>query len=240
MARQGYLSLYADPRTREIFDKFLDIKGISKTAALSDMMNMYMLCTDENLYNELYKKSMGVEKIRQEVLDMKSEALENDYIVMKLSLATNADGDEMTGREVIQAYMKNLQINGLGYTCFSTQSLHHGMAPKKVAFYNECAKNGERVRILFAIAGNNEIAYSADVQEIISNRDPISCPCDVESEPEEFHGEQNRIWMKINNLKEEKEISASNLYFRTTGSNLKDVISKSQFHFGYVYQDDNM
>ena len=240
MARQGYLSLYADSRTREIFDKFLEIKGISKTVALSDMMILYMLCTDENLYNELYKESMGVEKIRQEVLDMKSEALENDYIVMKLNLAANADGDEMTGQEVIQAYMKNLQVNGLGYTCFSTQSLHHGMAPKKVAFYNECAKNGERVRILFAIVGNNEIAYSADVQEIISNRDPISCPCDVESEPEEFHGEQNRIWIKINNLKEENAIKASKLYFRTTGSNLKDVISKSQFHFGYVYQDDNM
>lgn len=240
MARQGYLSLYADPRTREIFDKFLEIKGISKTVALSDMMILYMLCTDENLYNELYKESMGVEKIRQEVLDMKSEALENDYIVMKLNLAANADGDEMTGQEVIQAYMKNLQVNGLGYTCFSTQSLHHGMAPKKVAFYNECAKNGERVRILFAIVGNNEIAYSADVQEIISNRDPISCPCDAASEPEEFRGEQNRIWIKINNLKEENAIKASKLYFRTTGSNLKDVISKSQFHFGYVYQDDYM
>lgn len=240
MARQGYLSLYADPRTREIFDKFLEIKGISKTVALSDMMILYMLCTDENLYNELYKESMGVEKIRQEVLDMKSEALENDYIVMKLNLAANADGGEMTGQEVIQAYMKNLQVNGLGYTCFSTQSLHHGMAPKKVAFYNECAKNGERVRILFAIVGNNEIAYSADVQEIISNRDPISCPCDAASEPEEFRGEQNRIWIKINNLKEENAIKASKLYFRTTGSNLKDVISKSQFHFGYVYQDDNM
>lgn len=240
MARREYLSLYADPRTREIFEKFLEIKGISKTAALSDMINMYMLCTDESLYNELYKESMGVEKIRQEVLDMKSEALENDYIIMKLNLATDVNGDEMTGQEVIQAYMKNLQINGLGYTCFSTQSLHHGMAPKKVAFYNKCAKNGERVRILFAIAGRNDIAYSADVQEIISNRDPISCPCDAASEPEEFRGEQNRIWIKINNLKEENDISAANLYFRTTGSNLKDVISKSQFHFGYVYQDDNM
>lgn len=179
MARQGYLSLYADPRTREIFEKFLEIKGISKTAALSDMMNMYMLCTDENLYNELYKKSMGVEKIQQEVLDMKSEAMENDYIIMKLNMATNTNGNEMTGQEVLQAYMKNLQGNGLGYTCFSTQSLHHGMAPKKVAFYNSCAKNGERVRILFAIAGKNEIAYSADVQEIISNRDPIPCPCNA-------------------------------------------------------------
>ena len=79
-----------------------------------------------------------------------------------------------------------------------------------------------------------------DVQEIISNRDPIPCPCNAASEPKEFLGEQNRIWMKINNLKEENDIKASKLYFRTTGSNLKDVISKSQFHFGYVYQDDNM
>ena len=240
MARQGYLSLYADSRTREIFEKFLEIKGISKTVALSDMMIMYMLCTDESLYNELYKESMGVEKIRQEVLDMKSEALENDYIVMKLNLATDVNGDEMTGQDVIQAYMKNLQVNGLDYTCFSTQSLHHGMAQEKVKFYNDCVKKGEKVRILFAIAGKNDIAYSADVQEIISNRDPISCPCDAASEPEEFRGEQNRIWMKINNLKEENDIKASKLYFRTTGSNLKDVISKSQFHFGYVYQDDNM
>ena len=53
MARPGYMSLYADERTQQIFDEFVRIKNIKKSTALSDMLEIYMLCQDEELYMEL-------------------------------------------------------------------------------------------------------------------------------------------------------------------------------------------
>ena len=49
MGRPGYLSLYADERTQQIFDEFVKIKGVSKSTALTEMLEIYMLCTDEEL-----------------------------------------------------------------------------------------------------------------------------------------------------------------------------------------------
>ena len=34
MGRPGYMSLYADEKTQQIFDEFVKIKGIKKTKAL--------------------------------------------------------------------------------------------------------------------------------------------------------------------------------------------------------------
>ena len=53
--------------------------------------------------------------------------------------------------------------------------------------------------------------------------------------PEEFKGEKVKIWIKIKDIQEEKTLRASMLKVRSTGANLKQVISNSQFHFGYVY-----
>ena len=36
MGRPGYLSLYADERTQQIFDEFVKIKGVSKSTALPE------------------------------------------------------------------------------------------------------------------------------------------------------------------------------------------------------------
>lgn len=44
MGRLGYMSLYADEKTQQIFDEFVKIKGIKKTKALSEMLEIYMLC----------------------------------------------------------------------------------------------------------------------------------------------------------------------------------------------------
>ena len=55
MGRPGYLSLYADERTQQIFDEFVRIKGITKSTALTEMLAIYMLCQDESLYLDLKK-----------------------------------------------------------------------------------------------------------------------------------------------------------------------------------------
>ena len=236
MGRPGYMSLYADERTQQIFDEFVKIKGITKSTALTEMLEIYMLCQDEELYMELLKKSLGVEVAKQELLQRTDTKAVNDYIFMKLRMSSDREGNPMDGHETIDAYVRNIEENGLGYTWFSTESLHFGMAKKKVDYYNQFIKNEKKVQILFAVSDEeNDICYSATVLEIVSGRESVQCPGEQGSEPEEFKGEKVKIWIKIKDIQEEKTLRASMLKVRSTGANLKQVISNSQFHFGYVY-----
>jgi hypothetical protein len=237
MGRPGYMSLYADERTQQIFDEFVRIKGITKSTALSEMLEIYMLCQDEELYTELKKKSLGVELAKQMLMQRTDIREVNDYIFMKLGATHDVEGNVLDGYDTIEAYMRNCDENGLGYTWFSTESLHFGMAKKKVVYYNNLCKAGEKVKILFAVGEDvNDVVYSATVLEIVSGRDAVQCPEDDGGEPDEFaNGEPAKIWIKITDIVEERELKAAMLKVRSTDANLKQVISNSQFHFGYVY-----
>jgi hypothetical protein len=237
MGRPGYMSLYADERTQQIFDEFVKIKGITKSTALSEMLEIYMLCQDEELYTELKKKSLGVEVAKQVLMQRTDSREVNDYIFMKLGITHDVEGNALDGYDTIEAYMRNCDENGLDYTWFSTESLHFGMAKKKVAYYNNLCKAGEKVKILFAVGEDiNDIVYSANVLEIVSGRDAVKCPGEAGSEPDEFSNEEPaKIWIKISDIAEEHELKAALLKVRSTDANLKQVISNSQFHFGYVY-----
>jgi hypothetical protein len=237
MGRPGYMSLYADEKTQQIFDEFVKIKGTTKSTALSEMLEIYMLCQDEALYTDLKKKHLGIEIAKQALLQRTDSKAINDFIFIKLGISYDTDGNEMDGIDTIEAYLRNISENGLGYTWFSTQSLHFGMAKKKVAYYNQLIKRGEQVRILFAIGGAiNDILYSATVLEIVSDKDQMKCPGEANSVPEEFgENETAKIWIKMADIQEEHCIKAVMLKVRSTDANLKHVISNSQFHFGYVY-----
>ncbi len=241
MGRPGYMSLYADERTQAIFDEFCKIKGITKTKALEDMLVLYMICMDEDLYNQLYRKTKGVEVARELILQRSDSREVNDFLFMKLGTAYDTEYNPMDAYETIEAYIRNCEENTAGYTWFSTEALHFGMAKKKVEFYNSLCEIGEIVKILFAVGEDvNDIVYSARVLQIVSGRDPVERPDDVAFVPEEFSDEiKAKIWIKITDIKEENNIKASMLNVRSTESNLKQVISNSQFHFGYVYLKDN-
>ena len=241
MARPGYISLYADERTQQIFDEFVKIKGITKSTALSEMMEVYMLSQDEELYLELKKKALGIETARQELFERTDTRTVNDYIFIKLGTTYGQGGVPLDGKATIEAYINNMETNGLGYSWFSTRSLHFGMSKKKVAYYNSLAQKGEEVTLLFAIGEDiNDICYSATVLEIQSSKDLFHCPDVSSSVPEELGSEETgKIWIKIRDLRKEDSLKASMFYVRSTDSNLKQVISESQFHFGYVYLLDN-
>lgn len=237
MARQGYISIYADEHTQKIFDKFTKIKGITKSTALTEMMEIYMLCQDEELYLQLKKDSLGVDIAKQALIQRTDINCINDYIFMKLSDTSDVEDNPMTGTETIKAYERNCEENGYDYTWFSTQSLHFGMAKAKVKYYNEQVEAGNNVKMLFAVGEDvNDITYSADVLEIKSDRESLPCPGVRGTEPEEFaSGDNAKIWIKIANIKPETELKAAMLNVRSTDANLKQVITNSQFHFGYVY-----
>ncbi len=237
MGRPGYMSLYADERTQQIFDDFVRVKGITKSTALSEMLEIYMLCQDERLYLELKKKALGVETAKQTLLERTDVKAINDYIFMKLGASSDREGNILDGMDTMEAYRRNCEKNGYGYTWFSTESLHFGMAKKKVRYYNSLAESGEEVTILFAVGEEvNDIKYSAKVLSIASSRDSLPCPGEEGSIPEEFGGEDEaKIWIQITDIREENELKAAMFNVRSTDANLKQVISNSQFHFGYVY-----
>lgn len=235
MGRPGYISIYADERTQKIFDEFTKIKGITKSNALTEMMNTYMLIQDEELYLQLMKASLNVDYAKELILQREDKTKVNDFIFMKLGTAISADGTELDGEETIRSYIRAENENG--YTWFSTHSLHTGMAKDKVDFYNKIIKSGESVKILFALGMDiNDVCYSASIQEIISNRDEIICPGNPIAVPEEFGvNEKGKIWFKLTDLKEETKIKADMLKFRSNNKSVKVAITRSQFHFGYVY-----
>lgn len=235
MARPGYLSIYADERTQTIFDEFTKIKGISKSTALTEMMDTYMLAQDEELYIELKKKSLNVDYVRDILLQREDTTPINDYIIMKLGTAYTLNGDELNGEETVKAYIKAVKQHG--YSWFSTISLHSGMADAKIRFYKNAISNGETVKILFVIGmGINEIRYSATITDIESKREEFECPGNPDSIPEEFGtDETGKIWIKLTDLQEENTIKADMLKFRKGNGSVKRAITKSQFHFGYAY-----
>lgn len=237
MGRPGYMSLYADEKTQQIFDQFTKQKGITKSTALTEMLEIYMISQDEQLYLELKKKALGVEVAKQLVLQSSDEKPVNDYIFIKLGESYTDDGRILNGEETMQAYINNCETNGLGYTWFSTESLYFGMSKKKVSYYNDLCSKGEIVKMLFAIGGDiNDICYSATVLGITSSKEPIWCGDSPDSVPEEFcSGEKARIWIMINNIREENDLRAEMFRFRSNDNNLRQAISSSQFHFGYVY-----
>lgn len=234
MARPGYLSIYADERTHKIFNEFTKIKGISKSTALTEMMDIYMLSQDEELYLKLKKASLNVDYARELILQSEDKSKMNDFIFIKLTTSTSVTGEELNAEETVQAYIKAEKENG--YTWFSSHNLYTGMAKEKVKFYNNAIESGEPVKVLFAFGmGINDICYSASVLEVASSRDEILCPGEPTTVPEEFRGETNKIWLKLSNIEPETEIKADMLRFRSTNEIVKSVITTSQCTFGYVY-----
>lgn len=86
---------------------------------------------------------------------------------------------------------------------------------------------------------DNDIAYVADVEEIISYTQPTVAPCKEHEYPEEWAGGKNNIWIKIRNLKEESNLKANDFVIVSTGNSLKEVIQKGQYIFGYIRRKKN-
>lgn len=156
----------------------------------------------------------------------------NDFICIKLGKSVLANGSEVDGQTTMQIYERHLK--GHASVWFSTDSLHTGMSKERVSHYNELINDGNDVRILFAYSDDkrNDIQYSARIKEVKSYEQPTIAP-DLML-PDEYYGEHKRIWIKITDLQKEDKISAKSFIIDSTGRNLQEIMSTSQFHFGYV------
>lgn len=234
MGRQNYMTITVAETVQDMFNEFVSEKQITKTAALNDVIEMYMLAKDEKLYFKLKKKYLNVEGVTQMIKDRDDNSVDNDFLFMKLGSSTDVSGNTLDGQKTIDIYVED-EIKR-GFTWFSTQALYYGMSEKRVKNYKKLITSGETVKILFGIGKsaivNNDIAYSAVIHDIISNKSPMSAP--TSDYPDEYKDQHARIWIKISGIKVESKINASMLKVKSTGADLKQVISKSQYHFGYV------
>ena len=165
----------------------------------------------------------------------KLEDLMDKIIIMRLSNSFDNQGVKYGAEETMQEYIADQKLRG--YTWFSTNALHAGMAIEKVKKFNDAISQGRKVSILFAIGktsgGTNEIAYKANVLEVRSTRQPEALP--TNEYPALWHGEEATVWLKIENLQLETVLKANMFKFSETGDDLHDVIiGKNQFSFGYI------
>lgn len=237
MPRQNFMTISVPDTTQEMFNDFVNIKGITKSAALADVLEMYMLARDEALYVELKKKYLNTEAVKDMIISKDSQIAQNESIIF-MKLGVKSFGNEkFTEDATMQLYLNDCANRG--YTWFSTQSLFFGMSPDRVKYFNQKIKAGEAVTILFAgstILNQpkiNDIGYAAEVEEVYSEKEPVSCP-EPNAVPSKFYDEKARIWLKLKNVREEHNIKASMLKITSTGRDLKQVISTAQFHYGYV------
>ena len=107
-------------------------------------------------------------------------------IFIKLACSQDRHGNEFGGKETMDFYVSDQESRG--YTWFSTDGNYRGMAQKRVLYFNEAIRQGNRVTMLFAIGkgagGQNDIAYTANVLEVKSFAvgqvfpiRPIFCQC---------------------------------------------------------------
>jgi hypothetical protein len=164
-----------------------------------------------------------------------SRPIINDSIFMKLGVIKTDNGLKIDGRITLRKCHEN--ITKIGYTWICTNSLTSGMSQEKIKFYNKQMQMGYQVRIYFCINDkitNNDIAFSAQVLNIVASREAIKSPCHASECTEGFGRLKAKTWLKISDLKEETEVTANDMVVINTGNNLKEVISKGQYSFGYI------
>lgn len=156
-------------------------------------------------------------------------------IFMKLGLDSTT---QFNGGQTLDIYKQFADEKGAVW--FSTDSLATGMAEvKRVEFIN-AIKKGNVVEMYFAVSktndGANKMIAVGEVQDIKTDKDGIGSP-DNQLTPQYWIKDKNKIWIKLFNITYLDTLDCKDFKIATTGANLMDVISKSQYHFGYIVRE---
>lgn len=153
-------------------------------------------------------------------------------IFMKLGLDSTTQSN---GRQTLDIYKQFADSKGAVW--FSTDSHAKGMGKAKRTEFINAIKSGKVVEMYFAISktndGENKMIAIAEVEDIISDKDGIGTP-DSLLTPGQWIADKNKIWIKLTHITYLNELEFSNFKITSSGRNLKEVISVSQHHFGYI------
>lgn len=179
------------------------------------------------------------EKLCKEDRKKKTRPSQEYKSAIFMKLGQDATG-RFTGMETLDIYERFACKNDCAW--FSINSLATRMSKTKIIEYNRAIKRGETVFMYFAVGKNvegiNEIVYRDKVLEVLSDSAGIYSP-DKKLTPDEWENLKNKIWIKIDDMKLINHLKASDFIVSSTRNNLKVVISKSQYHFGYIELLDN-
>lgn len=249
--KQEYITIGLPKSTLTILKRFVDKKGLTTKEAFSEIAEAYMIAKDFELYKNLLHEYYGIEKIQLELAKQNKniikeentmKTINKEMIACKLADVTSTVEvagrlKVFDGRKTMRIYIDHINNSDFGYTYFSTNILHSGMNKDRLKDFIERIDGGEDIRIFFIINDEitkNDFAYSARILDIVSNKVPISAPCNDVEYPSEFHGQKANIWIKLTDLREELTEKASDYIISNKGTILKESISSGRCAFMYV------
>ncbi|WP_270457842.1 hypothetical protein [Faecalimonas umbilicata] len=238
MGRTGYLSLVVPDETKVIFDRFTEELGITKAEATRQMLEIYMLATDEERYLRLKKQFLHIEKAKPLILENRISK-SNPYTFNALwARITDADALingqilKLSPEKIIRTYQQT--IHTLGATFFSCNgpARNTGITEKRQEYLRTLLDSGIHVPLYLSL--DNETLFRADILEVLSSPEKFKVS-NTYLVPSEFAFEKNRTWIKIKNLHPVQDISSRDLRFEN-GNTVRMVMKKGQLSFGYILE----
>lgn len=224
--KQAYITIGLPTETLTILKRFMEVEGLTTKEIFAEVAEAYMVARNEELYNQLRDEYLGIEKIRS-IVEKKKESEPEKALLIKPTDYLMANGTIMSGREIMDAQIRNAEENG-GYTWYSTSALPFGMNEKSLRKYLNLIRTGT-VYAYFVInddKSNNEIAYRAKIEDIVTSREKIPAPCAENEYPVECRGEQQRLWIKLSELEPYTERSADNFVVESKGTNPRESMAR--------------
>lgn len=170
---------------------------------------------------------------RQEYVQKKeNNKVYNIALFSKLGL--DATG-EYNGQESLKIYQDFCDEHKAVW--FSTNALAKGIGRNRKQEFLKAISERSSVEIYFAVGkgsdGKNDIVYKGEVLDIRSDKEGIISP-DLELTPKVWNNLENKIWIKLKNVKPCNDATACDFTVASTGNKLANVITKSRYHFGYI------
>lgn len=247
MAREGYVSVTANPSTLLIFDMFTKELGIKKTAAMTDMMDAYMMATDQELYLRLKREILRVDATA-ELLAQRSRNIKVPPAQQFNALWMRwTNFESLVPDEIYNAYVsvmdENKNENKNGYCLLGINGPSAGTGFS--------AKNEIHLRELLNIQGTVPLLISvSETLEYLALFDHFECksekfqPEDINAIPPEFRNketEKYKIWLRLTSLRRinSTDPTADKIFFQAKKGeeprSLDCILKgKGRVPFGYV------
>lgn len=259
MSKEGYLSITGNPTTLLIFDQFVKQLGITKTAAITDLLEVYMLATDQDLYLKLKRDFLNVDAakklLEKRTSNIKIASPDDTFNALWMRWKNfRYGGREYIPDEIFSLYLA--VIEKLGYAVFGLNgpAAGTGFAPaKEERLRTLLAENGT---VPFLISHGTKVAYIAEFDKFLcrpekfnllnydslleefrlSGSDSDSVPV-----PEVFVGERYRIWLRLRSLRKvtTDDLTADEVFFQPKKNeeprSLETILTTTcQVPFGYI------
>lgn len=242
MSKEGYINVTANPSTLLVFDKFTRELGIKKTAAMTDMLESYMLANNQELYLRLKQEVLHVDAMA-ELLAQRSRNIKvprTQHFNALWMRWTNFEN--LVPDEIFSAYVSVMGKNKNGYCLLGINgpSAGTGFSAKNESHLRELLNTHGTVPLLISVSENLEYLALFDAFECRSEKFQ---PEDINAIPPEFRNETEKymIWLRLTSLRRinSTDPTADKIFFQAKKGeeprSLDCVLKgKGRVPFGYV------